>query len=56
MKRDMAQRVSLARTDDLSHQSKVTAARNLIYDRNYAVDSAPVERLLKDESLVPATV
>jgi hypothetical protein len=55
-KRDMRQRITLARVDNLQRQAKITAAREMIYERNWAVDSAPVQRLLKPESLVPTEV
>jgi hypothetical protein len=52
----MRQRTTLARVDNLQSQSKITAAREMIYGQNWAVDSAPVQRLLKPESLVPTEV
>ena len=55
-KRDMRQRTTLSRVDNLQRQTKITAAREMIYERNWAVDSAPVQRLLKPESLVPSEV
>jgi len=56
MVRDMAQRKTLARIDDDSRRGKVAVARRLIYEKQYQVDSAAVEGLLKDQSLVPTTV
>jgi hypothetical protein len=53
---DQRKRRSLARTDDRSRQVKVSVARELIYRKNYAVNSEPVERLLKETSLVPTVV
>jgi hypothetical protein len=53
---DQRKRRSLARTDDRSRQVKVSVARELIYRKNYAVNSEPVERLLKETSLVPTAV
>lgn len=53
---DMTQRQLLVRVDDNNRQNKIRDARKLIYERNYAVDSAPVQALLKDESLIPTTV
>ena len=44
------------RVDDNQRQSKITSARNLIYEKNYAVDSAAIQRLLKEKSLVPTVV
>jgi hypothetical protein len=55
-RRDMSQRVTLARVDDVSRHHRVDAARGAIYGHNQGVDSAGVERLLKDDSLVPAAV
>lgn len=56
MKRDQNRRVTLAREDNQSRRAKVSGARKVIYDRNYAVTSAPVEALLKEQSLVPTAV
>jgi hypothetical protein len=56
MAMDQRKRRSLARTDDRSRQVKVSVARELIYRKNYAVNSEPVERLLKETSLVPTAV
>jgi len=56
MARDRSQRVSLARIDDQERRSKVASARRLIYESKKRVDSAAVERLLKENSLVPSTV
>jgi hypothetical protein len=46
----------MARVDDLARQSKVTAARRLIYKKSYFVNGAAIESLLKAESLVPTAV
>lgn len=46
----------LAHTDTTERQTKVTEAHKLIYDKNYAVDTAQVEAILKSESLVPTAV
>lgn len=54
--RDKQQRVTLSRVDDLKHRSKISSAREMIYGKNWAVDSAPIQRLLKPESLVPTEV
>ncbi|KIJ57944.1 hypothetical protein HYDPIDRAFT_34653 [Hydnomerulius pinastri MD-312] len=51
--RDMLQRHILARSDTEERRRKVTAARRLIYEQQYVVDTPQVEALLKDESLVP---
>lgn len=53
---DMLHRRSLIRKDTPERQGKVTAAREFIYEGQYVVDAAQVERLLKDESLVPTEV
>lgn len=56
MPQDMAQRVSLARVDDQHRRVVVSLAREIIYHKNFAVNSSAVEKLLKPESLVPTTV
>lgn len=56
MKRDMKQRETLARVDDEGRRNKVRVAREIIYDKQYAVNSPAVERILKEESLVPTLV
>ena len=53
---DMRQRQLLVRTDDDSRREKVLRARELIYERNYAVNTPKIEELLRDHSLVPTTV
>jgi hypothetical protein len=53
---DRKQRKTLARHDDEARRRKVNAARRIIYNENYAVDSNPVETLLKEQSLVPTSV
>jgi hypothetical protein len=54
--RDIAQRVTLARTDDADRRYRVAIARDLIYEKNYAVDSTAVKRLLGKGSFVPTVV
>ena len=54
--RDTLQRQVLARKDDQQRREKVAAARRLIYDQQYVVDTPQVEKLLKEESLVPTEV
>lgn len=54
--RDKEQRITLSRVDDKGYQDKMREARRLIYEDNWAVDSAPVQRLLKPQSLVPTLV
>lgn len=44
------------RFDDTKRQEAVDAARKAIFQQNLAVDSAFVERQLKDDSLVPSFV
>jgi len=55
-RRDMSQCVMLARVDDVSRHHHVDAAHAAIYGHNQGVDRVGVERLLKDDSLVPAAV
>ncbi|KAF7985138.1 hypothetical protein HWV62_7692 [Athelia sp. TMB] len=50
---DMKRRKQAARLDDTIKQAKVSQARDLIYNKNLAVDNVDVENLLKEESLVP---
>jgi hypothetical protein len=52
----MSQRTTTARIDNDSRQGKVFAARRLIYEKQYNVDSAAVETLLKERSWVPTAV
>jgi len=56
MARDRQQRSTLKRSDNIHRQAKVNSARKLIYEQNYTVGSTAVEKLLKDESLVPTSV
>ena len=53
---DMKQRQLLVRTDNDSRWNKVLQARELIYERNYAVNTPQIERSLRDQSLVPTAV
>jgi hypothetical protein len=53
---DMRQRLSLARVDNDARKRKIQTARQIIHEKNYAVNSEAVENLLKDESLVPTSV
>jgi len=55
-RRDMSERISLARVDDNDYRTKISSARELIFRDGYQVDSAAVNNLLKGESLVPVTV
>ncbi len=56
MKRDIAQRTSLARVDDHKRRGLVKAAREIIYRKNYMINTNAVEGLLQEDSLVPASV
>ena len=56
MARDINQQKTLACVDDIHRRSKVYAARRVIYEKHYQVNSAAVEAMLKDESLVPTGV
>ena len=53
---DMLQRTILARRDTVERREKISAARRLIYEDQYVVDTLQVESLLKPESLVPTIV
>jgi hypothetical protein len=53
---DMKQRQTLARTDDESRRRLIERAREIIYKKNYAVDTDSVEAILKGQSLVPTLV
>jgi hypothetical protein len=55
-KGDRRRRLGLQRSDDHRRQLLVSTARKAIYEENYGVSSARVERLLQAESLVPTTV
>ena len=54
--RDMAQRIMLARADNIQRSIRVSATRGLIYEKNLQVNSAAVENLLQEMSLVPTAV
>ena len=56
MIRDMKQRETLARADDNNKRRKVDIARQIIYQKKYAVDSKHVKYHLKDQSLTPTAV
>jgi hypothetical protein len=43
----------LARVDDETWRRKIDVTREIIYIKNYAVDSDAVETILKAQSLVP---
>ena len=56
MENDMLQHAILARHDTEERREKISAARRLIYEEQYVVDTPQVESLLKPESLVPTIV
>ena len=56
MSRDLAQRVSLARVDDVDRCARIQAARTAIYENNHPVNGAAIKRLLNQDSLVPSMV
>lgn len=56
MPRDRNQRITLARVDDTRRQNLVAEARRIIYEKQYQVNSAAVEALLRNESLTPNVV
>jgi hypothetical protein len=56
MRRDMAQRRTLARIDDVKWRNLVEKAREKIYEKGYVVDSTVVEDFLQEHSLVPTVV
>jgi len=56
MPRDISQRVSLMRVDNVKQRIRIKAAREAIYEHNHGVGGVAVEKLLKEHSLVPAAV
>ena len=57
MRRDMIQRTSLARVDDVDRRSFIKDALEKIYVKDYAVDSKVVlGEHLQEQSLVPIAV
>ena len=56
MPRDMLQHVSLVRVDDVKWQIRIKAVHEAIYEHNHGVGGAAVEKLLKEDSLVPVAV
>jgi hypothetical protein len=56
MRRDMTQRESLARIDDVDRRGRVAAARKSIYEKNLSINGVGVKRLLQEDSLVPTAV
>ena len=53
---DKVQRKLSARINDNVYREKIHEAQVLIYEKNWAVESAPVQRILKPQSLVPTLV
>lgn len=53
MVRDMKERCTLARVDDEARRWSVQMARDIIYNKGFAVDTNAVEALLRPQSLVP---
>lgn len=53
---DMKNRKILARVDDEKRRRMIGTARDIIYNKHYAVDSDKVEAILKEHSLVPTVV
>jgi hypothetical protein len=56
MPQDMKEHMTRARADDARRRNLIKSAREIIYAKNYMVDSKAVETILKDESLVPTMV
>ena len=56
MKEDREGRVKMARLDDAQSRGRVLAARRLIYEKNFAINSTAVEDLLKGTSQIPTIV
>lgn len=56
MRQDMKERDTRARTDDEARRHKIATARNIIYNKNYAVDGDRVNAVLKEEYLTPTKV
>jgi len=53
---DCQMRVEKQRADSNEHQKLVEEARKKLYVEGYAVDGEHIDKLLKDESLVPTEV
>jgi hypothetical protein len=56
MARDMIQRETMARVDNDQRRYSVNAARRVIYEKNFLVNSSGVENILRETSLVPTAV
>jgi hypothetical protein len=46
----------MAREDNIRRRNLIDAARKVIYEKNFRVNSAGVENMLRDMSLVPTVV
>jgi hypothetical protein len=53
---DMSNRTGKLRKDDDQRRAKVSSARRIIYELQYAIDSKHVENILKEQSYIPTTV
>ena len=56
MKSNRKARCTLVRVDDDRYKHLISTTRSAIYERNFDVDSAAVEHMLKPQSLVPTSV
>jgi hypothetical protein len=54
--RDRTRRETLTQVDYMSRRNRVASAREIIFEKNYAVDSKAVENLLQFDSLVLTAV
>lgn len=55
-KRDLKARVTSERRGSTAHGRIIESARNLVYQKNYAVNSLVVDRITTGMSLVPTRV
>ena len=53
---DRNKRTTMARVDDAGYRYSIDTARDIIYNRGFAVDCDAVQELLGKESLVPTKV
>jgi hypothetical protein len=53
---DMKQREMLTHIDDMDRRCHIVMAHNLIYEKNYMVDSAAIKRLLQKDCPVPSAI
>src|ERR1700683_1451130 len=56
MRQDMKQRETLARVNNNDRRWKVNFAQEILYKKNYAINTENVETLLQPQSLVPTSV